>query len=103
MNYKLPSKKMTNSMIEKECQERLLLIDFLSKVLNLNPLERLTPQEALKHPFVSDVSLHHPSTSSTASSGDRSSNHSDLSDNLKDAGKAPTGGISDSSRAPIPS
>ncbi|RLV95681.1 Dual specificity protein kinase YAK1 [Spathaspora sp. JA1] len=55
LNYKLPSKKMTNSMIEKECQERLLLIDFLTKVLNLNPLERLTPQEALKHPFVSDV------------------------------------------------
>ncbi|ODV79827.1 kinase-like protein [Suhomyces tanzawaensis NRRL Y-17324] len=55
MNYKLPSKKMTNMMIEKECQERLLLIDFLTKVLNLNPLERLTPQEALKHPFVNDV------------------------------------------------
>ncbi|CUM66885.1 uncharacterized protein PRCAT00004569001 [Priceomyces carsonii] len=54
LNYKLPSKKMTNSMIEKECQDRLLLIDFLSKVLNLNPLERLTPQEALRHPFVSD-------------------------------------------------
>lgn len=36
---------MTNSMIEKECQERLLLIDFLSKVLNLNPLERLTPRK----------------------------------------------------------
>ncbi|KAK6203171.1 serine-threonine protein kinase, PKA suppressor [Scheffersomyces amazonensis] len=55
LNYKLPSKKMTNSMIEKECQERLLLIDFLTKVLNLNPLERLTPQEALKHPFVNDI------------------------------------------------
>ncbi|KAK6464002.1 serine-threonine protein kinase, PKA suppressor [Scheffersomyces coipomensis] len=55
LNYKLPSKKMTNSMIEKECQERLLLIDFLTKVLNLNPLERLTPQEGLKHPFVNDV------------------------------------------------
>lgn len=55
MNYKLPSKKMTNSMIEKECQERLLLVDFLTKVLNLNPLERLTPQEGLKHPFLADV------------------------------------------------
>lgn len=55
LNYKLPSKKMTSLMVEKECQERLLLVDFLSKVLNLNPLERLTPQEALKHPFVQDV------------------------------------------------
>ncbi|EDK43773.1 conserved hypothetical protein [Lodderomyces elongisporus NRRL YB-4239] len=55
LNYKMPSKKMTNSMIEKECQERALLVDFLTKVLNLNPLERLTPQEALKHPFIRDV------------------------------------------------
>ena len=42
-------------MIEKEYHDRLLLIDFLTKVLNLNPLERLTPQEALKHPFIIDV------------------------------------------------
>ncbi|KAK6454579.1 serine-threonine protein kinase, PKA suppressor [Scheffersomyces xylosifermentans] len=60
LNYKLPSKKMTNSMIEKECQERLLLIDFLTKVLNLNPLERLTPQEALKHPFVNEKRDRYP-------------------------------------------
>ncbi|CAN3369647.1 dual specificity protein kinase Yak1p [Diutina catenulata] len=55
LNYKMPSKKMTNSMIEKECHERMLLIDFLTKVLNLNPVERLTPQEALKHPFVNEA------------------------------------------------
>lgn len=57
LNYKLPSRKMTHLMIEKECHERQLLTDFLTKVLNLNPLERLTPLEALKHPFVADVSL----------------------------------------------
>ncbi|EGV62112.1 dual specificity protein kinase yak1 [Yamadazyma tenuis] len=57
MHYKLPSKKMTNSMVEKECEERLLLVDFLTKVLNMNPLERLSPQEALKHPFVKNVEL----------------------------------------------
>ncbi|CAH6723848.1 dual specificity protein kinase Yak1p [[Candida] jaroonii] len=57
LHYRLPSKKMTNSMIEKECEERLLLVDFLDKVLTLNPLERLTPQEALKHPFVKNVEL----------------------------------------------
>lgn len=60
LNYKLPSKKMTKSMIEKECQERLLLTDFLQKVLNLNPLERLNPQQALKHPFVNDISIGKP-------------------------------------------
>lgn len=59
LNYKLPSRKMTHLMIEKECHERQLLTDFLSKVLNLNPLERLTPLEALKHPFVADVSISH--------------------------------------------
>lgn len=55
LNYKMPSRKMTQSMIDKEYKDRHLLVDFLSKVLNLNPLERLTPQEALKHPFVNDV------------------------------------------------
>lgn len=52
---------MTNSMVEKECEERLMLIDFLSKVLNMNPLERLTPQEALKHPFIKSLNTN-PST-----------------------------------------
>lgn len=55
LNYKMPSRKMTQSMIDKEYRDRHLLVDFLSKVLNLNPLERLTPQEALKHPFVNDA------------------------------------------------
>lgn len=57
MNYKMPSRKMTQIMLDKEISDRTLLVDFLTKVLNLNPLERLTPQEALKHPFVSDVPL----------------------------------------------
>lgn len=54
MNYKMPSRKMTQIMIDKENKDRVLLVDFLTKVLNLNPLERLTPLEALKHPFVSE-------------------------------------------------
>lgn len=54
LNYKMPSKKMTQTMIDKEISERHLLIDFLSNVLNMNPLERVTPQEALKHPFVTN-------------------------------------------------
>lgn len=55
MKYKMPSRKMTQTMIDKEMKDRVLLVDFLEKVLNLNPLERLTPQEALKHPFVSEA------------------------------------------------
>lgn len=74
MNYKMPSRKMTQAMIDKEYKDRNHLIDFLTKVLNLNPLERLTPQEALKHPFVNDTTsyLEKSSTSSllTNSSAD---------------------------------
>lgn len=54
LNYKMPSRKMTQTMIDREMHDRRLLVDFLTKVLNFNPLERLTPQEALKHPFVND-------------------------------------------------
>lgn len=68
LNYKMPSRKMTQSMIDKEYRDRHLLVDFLSKVLNLNPLERLTPQEALKHPFVNDAALTDKSPLSNGSS-----------------------------------
>lgn len=61
MNYKMPSRKMTQLMIDREMNERRLLVDFLTRVLNLNPLERLSPQEAMKHPFVNDLA---PSLSS---------------------------------------
>lgn len=73
LNYKMPSRKMTQAMIDREYKDRHNLVDFLTKVLNLNPLERLTPQEALKHPFVNDTShLEKSSTSSllTSSSTD---------------------------------
>lgn len=57
LNYKMPSRKMTQTMVDREMHDRHLLVDFLTKVLNFNPLERLTPQEALKHPFVSETSV----------------------------------------------
>lgn len=93
LNYKLPSKKMTNSMVEKECQERLLLHDFLTKVLNLNPLERLTPQEALKHPFVNDAASQVLSAASTTSSGPNRSSYQDLSDSTRGYRNSETGGL----------
>lgn len=61
LNYKMPSKKMTQSMVDKEIRDRHHLVDFLTKVLNFNPLERLNPLEALKHPFVNDSYLDAPS------------------------------------------
>lgn len=50
--YQLPKKNMTPNMIEKELNERKCLVHFLRGVLNLNPLERWTPHEAMTHPFI---------------------------------------------------
>lgn len=35
-----------------EYETRLCLLDFLYGVLELNPLKRWTPQQALQHPFI---------------------------------------------------
>jgi hypothetical protein len=45
-------KRMSQMEIEKELNERKLFIDFLKGVLNLNPIERWTPQHARRHPFI---------------------------------------------------
>ncbi|KAI9482659.1 MAG: kinase-like domain-containing protein [Benjaminiella poitrasii] len=37
----------------EEHQARLCLLDFLNGVLELNPLKRWTPQQAMQHPFIS--------------------------------------------------
>lgn len=44
--------QMTPKEIEKEKQNRLAFIDFLQGLLNLNPIERWSPQQAKKHPFI---------------------------------------------------
>ncbi|KAI8639474.1 kinase-like domain-containing protein [Parasitella parasitica] len=44
--------QMTAKEIEKEKQNRLAFIDFLQGLLNLNPIERWSPQQAKKHPFI---------------------------------------------------
>lgn len=52
-NYRI-SKKISASpqLLENEMQNRESLIHFLYGVLNSNPLERWTPQQALLHPFI---------------------------------------------------
>lgn len=54
LNYRISKKDGSPSrqLSEKEMQSRLCLADFLKGTLNLNPLERWTPQEALMHPFI---------------------------------------------------
>ncbi|AAS51475.1 ACR249Cp [Eremothecium gossypii ATCC 10895] len=52
-NYRI-SKKIgaSSQLLEREMQDRQCLTHFLFGVLNLNPLERWTPQQALLHPFI---------------------------------------------------
>lgn len=54
-NYKIPKNiQHSSELIEHEMQNRECLIHFLSGILNLNPLERWTPQQASLHPFVTN-------------------------------------------------
>jgi len=50
--YPLMRKDLSQREIDKEMQNRIVFIDFLHGLLNLNPLERWSPQEALYHPFI---------------------------------------------------
>lgn len=43
---------MPSSEVEKEMKIRRSLLDFLKKVLQTDPMERLTPQQAVHHPFI---------------------------------------------------
>lgn len=52
MNYRLPKKNMTQKEIDVELRDRSCLIHFLTGVLNINPLERWSPNEAILHPFI---------------------------------------------------
>ncbi|KAF1953663.1 kinase-like protein [Byssothecium circinans] len=51
-NYPMPRKNMKQNEIEREMQNRYAFIDFASGLLNLNPLERWTPNQAKQHPFI---------------------------------------------------
>lgn len=42
------------SLVEREMRNRECLLHFLRGVLNLNPLERWTPQQAMLHPFITE-------------------------------------------------
>ncbi|KAF2244118.1 kinase-like protein [Trematosphaeria pertusa] len=51
-NYPMPRKNMKANEIEREMQNRQAFIDFAQGLLNLNPLERWTPNQAKLHPFI---------------------------------------------------
>ncbi|KXS15071.1 kinase-like protein [Gonapodya prolifera JEL478] len=51
-NYPVTRKGLSQKELEKEMQNRQSFVDFLRGLLNLNPLERWSPQQARSHPFV---------------------------------------------------
>ncbi|KAJ9649587.1 dual specificity protein kinase yak1 [Coniosporium tulheliwenetii] len=51
-NYPMPRKNMKPAEIEREMANRTAFIDFAQGLLNLNPLERWTPNQAKLHPFI---------------------------------------------------
>ncbi|KAL2202060.1 kinase-like protein [Sarocladium strictum] len=50
--YPMPRKNMKQSEIDREMNNRIAFIDFVRGLLNINPLERWSPQQAKLHPFI---------------------------------------------------
>ncbi|KAF7955434.1 uncharacterized protein EAE97_000693 [Botrytis byssoidea] len=51
-SYAMPRKNMKPNEIEREMNNRVAFIDFVRGLLNINPLERWSPQQAKLHPFI---------------------------------------------------
>lgn len=54
MNYPLPRQRMGQQDIQKERCDREAFLDFVKGLLNMNPFERWTPQQAAMHPFITE-------------------------------------------------
>ncbi|KAI9594637.1 kinase-like domain-containing protein [Syncephalis fuscata] len=52
MTYPVIRKNLSAKEMEREKLNRLAFIDFLQGLLNLNPFERWSPQQARLHPFI---------------------------------------------------
>ncbi|KAF2803712.1 kinase-like protein [Mytilinidion resinicola] len=59
-NYPMPRKNMKPNEIEREMANRTSFIDFAQGLLNLNPLERWTPNQAKLHPFITQAKFTGP-------------------------------------------
>ncbi|KAJ1555596.1 dual specificity protein kinase yak1, partial [Nowakowskiella sp. JEL0078] len=60
--YPITRKGLSQRDIEKEMQNRQSFIDFLRGILNINPLERWSPQQAKLHPFITGEKFSEPFT-----------------------------------------
>ena len=58
--YPMAKKNTRPEEVEREVKSREIFIDFLNGLLRLNPLERWSPQQAKKHPFVTGVAWNGP-------------------------------------------
>ncbi|KAI9661106.1 MAG: dual specificity protein kinase yak1 [Bathelium mastoideum] len=58
--YPMPRKNMKQHEIDREMQNRHSFIDFVRGLLNINPLERWTPQQAKLHPFITQTKMTGP-------------------------------------------
>lgn len=45
---------------EGDKQKLALLADLLEKMMHLDPAQRITPKQALRHPFIKETSSHKP-------------------------------------------
>ncbi|KAF2487984.1 kinase-like domain-containing protein [Neohortaea acidophila] len=54
-NYPMPRKGMKQNEVDREMANREAFIDFVHGLLNINPLERWSPQQARTHPFITQV------------------------------------------------
>ncbi|KAF2115715.1 kinase-like domain-containing protein [Lophiotrema nucula] len=59
-NYPMPRKNMKQAEIDREMANRTAFIDFAQGLLNLNPLERWTPNQAKLHPFITQAKFTGP-------------------------------------------
>ncbi|KAL9579021.1 MAG: hypothetical protein Q9212_005346 [Teloschistes hypoglaucus] len=59
-SYTMPRKNMKQSEIDREMNNRVAFIDFVRGLLNINPLERWSPQQAKLHPFITQQKFTQP-------------------------------------------
>ncbi|KAI9828043.1 MAG: dual specificity protein kinase yak1 [Thelocarpon impressellum] len=59
-SYAMPRKNMKQAEIEREMNNRVAFIDFVRGLLNINPLERWSPQQAKSHPFITQAKFTGP-------------------------------------------
>jgi dual specificity protein kinase YAK1 len=71
MSYPLPRRSMKKEDVDREMQNRIAFVDFVQGLLNLNPFERWTPQQASLHPFITESKFVGPFVPSMGQKDDR--------------------------------